>query len=104
MEVTLDNKKLDTHELQELTRTLADWELLDSSGLNQLRRRYKNTNYLKAANHIAELAEIADRIDHHPSITFEWGCTTVTWWSHSIQGLQRADFVLAEITDKIFSE
>jgi 4a-hydroxytetrahydrobiopterin dehydratase len=34
----------------------------------------------------------------------EWGKVTVTWWSHSIKGLHRNDFVMAARTDTVARE
>lgn len=31
----------------------------------------------------------------------EWGKVTVTWWSHSIKGLHRNDFIMAARTDEV---
>jgi 4a-hydroxytetrahydrobiopterin dehydratase len=42
-----------------------------------------------------QIAEIARQQDHHPSILIEWGKVTVQWWTHSIRGLHRNDFVMA---------
>ncbi|MFZ3143332.1 4a-hydroxytetrahydrobiopterin dehydratase, partial [Psychrobacter glacincola] len=41
---------------------------------------------------------------HHPGILVEWGKVTVTWWSHSIKGLHRNDFVMAAKTDSLLTK
>ena len=37
----------------------------------------------------------------HPGLLTEWGKVTVTWWSHSIKGLHRNDFIMAARTDEV---
>ena len=38
---------------------------------------------------------------YHPGLLTEWGKVTVTWWSHSIKGLHRNDFIMAARTDEV---
>ena len=44
---------------------------------------------------------IAEEVGHHPALLTEWGKVTVTWWSHSIKGLHRNDFIMAARTDDV---
>jgi len=44
---------------------------------------------------------LADAEDHHPTLLVEWGRVTVSWWTHSLGGLHRNDFVMAARTDRI---
>ena len=88
-------------ELPELLAQLSDWQVLDVDGINQLQRTFKFKNFLEAmafANRVGELAEAAN---HHPAILVEWGKVTVNWWTHSIQGLHRNDFILAARTEQL---
>ena len=36
-------------------------------------------------------------------ITVEWGRALVAWWTHSIKGLHRNDFIMASKTDSIYT-
>ncbi|WP_306579483.1 4a-hydroxytetrahydrobiopterin dehydratase, partial [Pseudomonas sp.] len=47
------------------------------------------------------VGEIAEAEGHHPGLLTEWGKVTVTWWSHSIKGLHRNDFIMCARTDKV---
>lgn len=47
------------------------------------------------------MGEIAEAEGHHPGLLTEWGSVTVTWWSHSIKGLHRNDFIMAARTDEV---
>ena len=53
---------------------------------------------LKFTNHIGELAESQN---HHPDIHLAWGKVRVTIWTHKIDGLTEADFVMAAKIDQL---
>ena len=36
------------------------------------------------------IGDMAENVGHHPSLLTEWGRVRVTWWSHSINGLQES--------------
>ena len=46
------------------------------------------------------MGAISEAEGHHPGLLTEWGKVTVTWWSHSIKGLHRNDFIMAARTDE----
>ncbi|WP_352284849.1 4a-hydroxytetrahydrobiopterin dehydratase, partial [Pseudoalteromonas sp. Q18-MNA-CIBAN-0097] len=46
---------------------------------------------------------MAEDEGHHPGLLTEWGKVTVTWWSHSIKGLHKNDFICAAKTDDVFN-
>ena len=48
-----------------------------------------------------KVAALAEKEDHHPEITLEWGKVTVIWWSHKIKGLHKNDFICAAKTDDL---
>ena len=47
------------------------------------------------------MGDISEAEGHHPGLLTEWGKVTVTWWSHSIKGLHRNDFIMAARTDEV---
>jgi 4a-hydroxytetrahydrobiopterin dehydratase len=47
---------------------------------------------------------MADKEDHHPLITLEWGKVTILWWSHKIEGLHKNDFICASKTENIYNK
>jgi 4a-hydroxytetrahydrobiopterin dehydratase len=52
----------------------------------------------------AELPDLLKQIPDwniDPGLLTEWGKVTVTWWSHSIKGLHRNDFIMASRTDEV---
>ncbi len=95
--------KVDDTEAHELLQQIPDWSLIEVDGINQLQRQYKFKNFVTAMEFANRLADIAEAEGHHPGILVEWGKATVTWWSHSIKGLHRNDFIMAAKTDNLFS-
>ncbi|MCF1428053.1 MAG: 4a-hydroxytetrahydrobiopterin dehydratase [Shewanella sp.] len=89
-------------ELRELIRAIPDWSVQVRDGIMQLERVYKFKNFKQAMAFTNKLAVLAEQEFHHPGILTEWGKVTVCWWSHSIKGLHRNDFIMAAKTDLLF--
>ncbi|MGF1719609.1 4a-hydroxytetrahydrobiopterin dehydratase [Vibrio kyushuensis] len=97
----LESIALTEAEQQDLLRQLIDWKLKQHDTIPQLVKSYSFKNYKLAwvfSNRISELAEVEG---HHPAILLEWGKVTVTWWSHSIRGLHKNDFICAAKCDDL---
>ncbi|AMG02528.1 4a-hydroxytetrahydrobiopterin dehydratase [Vibrio mimicus] len=95
---------LTSAEQQQLLSELDGWALIHREGIAQLEKIYRFKNFKQAwafSNHIAELAE---QEFHHPAILLEWGKVTITWWSHSINGLHKNDFICAAKCDYLFRQ
>ncbi len=96
-----DAPKVSDAELPELMRMIPDWQPVVVDGVLQLKREFKFKNFKQAMAFSNRLAELAEAEGHHPCIFTEWGKVTGTWWSHSIQGLHRNDFIMAAKTDTL---
>ncbi|WP_296244520.1 MULTISPECIES: 4a-hydroxytetrahydrobiopterin dehydratase [unclassified Psychrobacter] len=95
---------VDDTEARELLKQIPDWSLIEVDGIQQLQRQYKFKNFVTAMAFANELADIAEAEGHHPGILVEWGKVTVNWWSHSIKGLHRNDFIMAAKTDNLLDK
>ena len=95
---------VDDTEARELLTQIPEWSLIEVDDIKQLQRQYKFKNFVTAMAFANELAEISAAEGHHPGILVEWGKATVTWWSHSIKGLHRNDFVMAAKTDSLLDK
>ncbi len=82
-------------ELSQLLAQLVGWGVEESSGISTLVRRYQFSDFATALAFTNKIGEIAEKENHHPSITLEWGTVTLRWWTHSINGLHRNDFIMA---------
>ncbi|MCK6265702.1 4a-hydroxytetrahydrobiopterin dehydratase [Vibrio sp. ZSDE26] len=97
----IDSVALSEEEQSVLLRQLIEWKLNHHDDIPQLEKVYSFKNYKLAwafANRVSELAELEG---HHPAILLEWGKVTVTWWSHSIRGLHKNDFICAAKCDAL---
>lgn len=95
--------KVSEAEACELLPQIPDWSQIKVDGIDQLQRQFKFKNFVTAMAFANQLAEISEEAGHHPGILVEWGKVTVSWWSHSIKGLHRNDFIMAAKTDALYS-
>jgi 4a-hydroxytetrahydrobiopterin dehydratase len=99
-----DAPKVSDEELAELIKQIPDWTPITPNNILQLERVYKFKNFKQAIAFTNLVGDMAEEEGHHPGLLTEWGKVTVTWWSHSIKGLHRNDFICAAKTDSIFNE
>lgn len=90
-------------ELKSLLLEIPQWTPISVDGVMQLQRQYKFKNFKLALAFTNELGELAESVFHHPAILTEWGKVTVTWWTHTINGLHRNDFIMAAKTDSLLN-
>ena len=93
--------KVSDAELKTLIAFIPDWQPKVVNQVMMLERQYKFKNYKQAWAFANKVSELAEQEFHHPSILLEWGKVTVTWWTHSIGGLHKNDFICAAKTDEI---
>ncbi|REL36170.1 4a-hydroxytetrahydrobiopterin dehydratase [Thalassotalea euphylliae] len=99
----VDAPKVSEEELAVLIKEIPDWVPQVRDGIMMLEREYKFKNYKLAWAFANKVSELAEQEFHHPAILLEWGKVTVTWWSHSIKGLHKNDFICAAKTDLLLS-
>ena len=91
---------------QEAATLLADlpgWEVEAVGGIDRLVCRFSFPSFTEALEFANRVGRLADEADHHPELTVEWGATTVQWWTHTIGGLHRNDFIMAARTSGVSS-
>lgn len=75
------------------------WEVVEEHHLEKL---YSFKDLQQALAFSNDIWELAEKVDHHPEICLTWGKAKVTIWTHSIDGLREADFVLAAKCDEFY--
>jgi 4a-hydroxytetrahydrobiopterin dehydratase len=91
---------LTSEQAQELLRALhADWRLSED-GLG-ITRSFRFPAYEKTLEFANAAAEVAIAEDHHPVLTVAYGSCTVSYTTHSINGLSDNDFICAAKTDRL---
>jgi 4a-hydroxytetrahydrobiopterin dehydratase len=88
-------------EMAELKPQVPDWSVVERDGVPQLERVFKFPDFVQALAFTNRVGEIAEAEDHHPALLTEWGRVTVTWWTHTVRGLHRNDFIMAARTDEV---
>ena len=96
-----DSPKVTADEASGLLAELPGWAVESVGGIDRLTCRITFPNFAEALEFANRVGELADVADHHPEITVEWGAATVSWWTHSIGGLHRNDFIMAARTTQV---
>jgi 4a-hydroxytetrahydrobiopterin dehydratase len=100
---TADTPGVTDEELKELIAFVPEWDIEIHNEVMQLKRTFKFNNFVNALAFTNKVGELAEAHNHHPGILTEWGRTTITWWTHSVHGLHRNDFIMAAKTDCEYS-
>ena len=96
---TIDAPLVSDLEAKNLLSELDGWIIESVSGIDQLVKTYKFSNYEESLDFSNKVADLAESEDHHPRIVLEYGSVEVSWWSHKIKGLHKNDFICAAKTD-----
>jgi 4a-hydroxytetrahydrobiopterin dehydratase len=76
-----------------------DWETLGNP--KRLAKSFRFQNFREALAFAQRVGELAERENHHPRLTVEWGRVTVEWWTHSAGGITEKDREMARLTDAL---
>jgi len=87
-------------ELTNYIEMVSGWELRNRCDLLILSKKFEYSDYVCGLNFVKDIANISEQNNHHPRIIFEYSMVIVNWWTHSINGLHRNDFVMAAKTDE----
>jgi 4a-hydroxytetrahydrobiopterin dehydratase len=80
-----------------------EWQIIERDGVKQLERVFQFSDFVQALAFTNRVGAIAEAEGHHPALLTEWGKVTVTWWTHTIKGLHRNDFIMAAKTDEVYA-
>jgi len=96
---TATSAALTDEELKQLMPLIPGWTTAICNDEMRLEKIFKFSNFIDALAFSNKVGALAEQQDHHPAILTEWGKVTISWWTHSIHGLHRNDFILAAKTD-----
>lgn len=94
-----DSPRVSAEESQALLAQLRGWSIVEVEGVPRLTRNFKFKDFVTALAFTNQVGALAEEEQHHPLLITEWGSVTVQWWTHSIRGLHRNDFILAARVD-----
>ncbi len=78
---------------------LSGWA--DVPGRDAITKTFRFKNFRKAFGFMAEVALVAEKMDHHPEWSNVYGKVEVTLTTHSAQGVTALDVALAQKMDEI---
>ena len=90
---------VDDAEARVLLAQLPEWRVVEHDHVRQLERVFTFPDFEAALRFTNRVGALAEAHGHHPALLTEWGRVTVRWWTHTISGLHRNDFVMAAKTD-----
>ena len=99
-----DSPSVTADEIAQFKPQVADWELLDDSGIPKLDRTFRFPDFVQALAFTNAIGDLAESEGHHPKLITEWGRVQVTWWTHKIRNLHRNDFIMAAKTDQLYQQ
>jgi 4a-hydroxytetrahydrobiopterin dehydratase len=85
-------------EAAELHREVQEWE---RDGNQALRRELSFPDFNAAFGLVARVALLAEAESHHPEIELEWGRAAFRFYTHTVGGLSRNDFIMAAKVDQL---
>ena len=98
-----DAPKVSKDELKELKPLVPSWEIIEVNRLNKLVCSFAFSNYEECVNFANKIADLAEKEDHHPEITFGYNTAKVKYFTYAIDGLSENDFICAAKIDKVLS-
>lgn len=74
------------------------WRVVDG---HHLERAWTFPDFATGLAFVNRVGALADAEGHHPDIHLAWGKVRIEIWTHTVQGLSEADFVLAAKIDRL---
>ena len=90
-----DSPRTSEQEARTLLAALPNWRIVAVEGIDQLQAAFAFADFAAALAFVNRVGALAEAADHHPRLTLEWGRVEVAWWTHTIGGLHRNDFIMA---------
>jgi 4a-hydroxytetrahydrobiopterin dehydratase len=76
------------------------WELKDGKVV----KSFQFSSFMNAIGFVNEIAQIAERLDHHPIITINWKTVKLSLKSFDVDSITRRDIALAKEIEKSISK
>jgi len=89
---------LSEQNLTEYLSQLPGWQAENG----QLSKQYGFSNFVTALAFTCQVGDLAEKVDHHPALTTEYGKVRVCWWTHTAAGITSNDLIMAYQTDQCY--
>lgn len=87
-------------EIAPLLAQLPEWTVIDD---HHLRRVFDFDDFEGALAFVNAVGALAEELQHHPDFELSWGKVVISMYTHDLDGLCTADFVLAARIDAIYT-
>ena len=81
-----------------LSQLKEGWEVLEDHKIMKL---FKFKDFKETIEFVNEVADIAEKEQHHPDIEIHYNRVNIILWTHAIRGLSENDFILAAKIDQL---
>ena len=88
---------LSKNEIQEKLRDMRGWSHVGKS----IQKRYTLKSFVPAIGLVNKIAEVAEKVGHHPDITINYNVVSIALSTHSEGGVTQRDFDLAQQIEKL---
>ena len=93
------SRTVDEREMADLASQInSDWVIHDS---HHLRREWSFPDFASALIFVNQAGDVCEAENHHADFELGWGRVCATIWTHSLDGLTEAEFVLAAKMDAL---
>ena len=86
-------------EISDYMENVNDWSLEGE----MIVRDFLFANFIEAIDFVNKVGMIAEKHSHHPDIMITYNRVRISLTTHSVKGLTKTDFDMAEEIEKIFS-
>jgi 4a-hydroxytetrahydrobiopterin dehydratase len=79
--------------------------ILDGDGADlAIQKTFRFANYLETMSFVNAVAFVAERFDHHPEMTVQYGSCTVRFNTHDVKGISITDFECAQAVQDLLGD
>ena len=85
-------------QIEPLLSQINGWQVVDDTKIKKL---VKTKDFMQSLDKANAIGALAEEQGHHPDLLVRWGELGIEVWTHKVNGLTEADFVLAAKIDRL---
>ncbi len=89
--------RLSPAEIEERLKTTPEWSVMGDG----ISRTFQFKDFACAMAFVNQVAQRAERVQHHPDILIRWNRVTLTLSTHDAGGITEKDFEFAQFADSL---
>ncbi|HZK51820.1 MAG TPA: 4a-hydroxytetrahydrobiopterin dehydratase [Actinomycetota bacterium] len=90
---------LSANEVAELVAHVPEWTVAEG----RLARTFNFKDFQEAFSFLTRVALLAEAEGHHPDMFCSWSRVDLSFWTHTVDGLTRNDFIMAAKIESLIS-